>query len=178
MKAFIFDTETTDLIINHSMPLAKQPEVIEFYGHSIDLATGEVGTIIDRLFKPSKPIGEKTTQITSITNEMLERAPLFATYASAIQTALETAEAVIAHNLSFDKEMLDIEMERLGLSIAWPAAMLSTVEQTIHYKGFRLSLSDLHMLLFGEKFEGAHRARVDVEALTRCAVELFKRGDL
>jgi DNA polymerase III epsilon subunit-like protein len=84
---------------------------------------------------------------------------------------------VIAHNLSYDRDMLNIEFQRLGHFIAWPPG-LCTVEQSVHYKGYRLNLTGLHEYLFGQPFAGAHRARPDVEALTRCCVEMFKRRDL
>jgi len=52
------------------------------------------------------------------------------------------------------------------------------VQETEWIKGHRLSLSALHEELFGEPFSGAHRARVDVDALTRCFNELRQRGDI
>jgi hypothetical protein len=58
--------------------------------------------------------------------------------------------------------------------VKWPRR-ICTVEQTQHIKGFRLNLSGLHEFLFGEKFSGAHRAKVDVAALVRCSSEMFKR---
>jgi hypothetical protein len=71
--------------------------------------------------------------------------------------------------------MVDIEAQRLGIELRWPR-LVCTVEQTIALKGYRLSLENLHKELFGEPFEGAHRAKADVAALTRCCRELFKRG--
>ena len=59
----------------------------------------------------------------------------------------------------------------------WPR-LCCTVENTEWLHGHRLSLSALHEELFGEPFSGAHRARTDVAALTRCYLELVKRGDL
>jgi len=52
------------------------------------------------------------------------------------------------------------------------------VEQTQHLKGHRLSLGDLHDLLLGERFSGAHRARADVMALARCVSEMIRRDML
>ncbi len=36
-------------------------------------------------------------------------------------------------------------------------------------------LAELHRFLFGEYFEGAHDAMIDVEATMRCFLELVKR---
>lgn len=177
MRALVLDTETTALIDNHTLPLDKLPEVIEFVGILVDLKTAKVLDLQETLVKPKKKVSAEVTAITTITNEMLAKAPTFAHVADSIAATIESAPLIIAHNASYDKEVLDIEFERMGRKIKWPR-VICTVEQTIHLKGFRLGLSALHELLFGEKFEGAHRARVDVEALVRCCVELVRRDIL
>jgi DNA polymerase III epsilon subunit-like protein len=90
---------------------------------------------------------------------------------------IEAAPLVIAHNASFDVEMVDIEAARCGAKIVWPRC-LCTVEQSSYVIGHRLTLGALHEHLLGEKFEGAHRAKVDVAALIRCVAEMVKRGML
>ncbi len=45
----------------------------------------------------------------------------------------------------------------------------------MHMKGHRLKMMQLYELLFGEQFADAHRARNDVQALRRLAVELYRR---
>ena len=178
MKAFVFDTETTGLINNRTIKLDKQPEIIEFYGCLVDLKKGKVLKEIDELICPTTPdiVTKEITKITGLSYEKhLKGAPPIGQVFNKIKGAIEKAPLIIAHNLSFDTEMVDIEAQRLSTKIAWPKAKLCTVEQTIHLKGKRLSLSNLHELLFNEKFVGAHRAKVDVQALVRCCVELHKR---
>ena len=87
---------------------------------------------------------------------------------------------MIAHNLSYDYAVLMAEFSRCCTegSVKWPIRRICTVQETEFMKGFRLNLTSLHEELFGEPFAGAHRARTDVEALTRCCIELFKRGDI
>lgn len=182
MKAIVFDTETTGLVINRTLKLDNQPSIIEFYGCLADLDTGEIETEIDCLINPPKPLsdtpdkkgGKTITQITGITNEMLEGMPGFLEVAPEIFKLLEEAPLIIAHNLSFDKDVVEIEAERLSRKIKWPRGVC-TVEATIGMKGHRLSLSALHFELFKESFEGAHRAKQDVAALLRCVLELKKR---
>ena len=175
--AFIFDTETSGLIDNHSIPLDKQPEIIEFYGTTVDLDSGKMHNELDLLIKPRRPVPAEITRITGLTDEDLKGAPPFADVAMSVRTALEGAPRVIAHNLSFDQEMVDTEYERLGQTITWPRR-ICTVEQTLHRSGFRLSLTALHELLFQETFPSAHRAKADVMALVRVCVELRRLGDL
>jgi DNA polymerase III epsilon subunit family exonuclease len=180
---FVFDTETTGLIENRIIKLDKQPDVIEFFGCDVDLDTGEVSNKLNLLIKPRKPLptepawGEKKTitEITGITNEMLNDAPHFKDVADVIFSRIENASEVVAHNAHFDQEMLNIEAERLQRVIKWPPVICS-IEQTMHLKGKRLSLTALHEFLFKEKFADAHRAEHDVLALARCCTELRKRG--
>lgn len=174
--ALVFDTETTGLIDNGTLALARQPEVIEFYGCVVDLDTGELIDEVDHLIRPARmPLPHKIVNITGITDEMLEGKPAFAWVADEIFELIERSPMAIAHNASYDQEILDFEARRLSRTIKWPR-LVCTVEQTVAIKGVRLSLSDLHQELFGEAFEGAHRAREDVAALVRCVVELDKRG--
>jgi len=177
MIALILDCETSDLINNHSIKLEKQPEVIEFCSFTTNLETGERLQELEMLIQPKNPISAKITEITGITNAMLENVPPFKDFAEAIKINLETALAIIAHNMSFDAEMLDIEFERLGTKIVWPRRVC-TVENTLYLKGYRLKQSELYSLIFpGESYK-AHRGRSDVEALERICLELFKRGEL
>lgn len=177
MKALIFDTETSGLIDNHSMPLDRQPEVIEFAGMLVDLESGATLQDLELLIRPERPVSAEVTGITRITNEMLAGAPAFRAVAPQIELLLSEAQLAIAHNASYDQEILNLEFERLGRDLAWPR-VVCTVEATVHLKGFRLSLTGLHELLFNEPVTEAHRAKNDTVALARCAVELWRRGEL
>lgn len=175
MKWFIFDWETTGLILNTQRPLNKQPHGIELYGCILDTETFEILDEIDTFLDPGVPISAEITKITGITAEMVVGAPKFDAIADRLRGLIEGADAVLAHNLSYDKPLTDFEFARIGQSLEWPQ-LLCSLEATEWLKGFRLSLSALHEELFGEPFTGAHRAAVDVQALTRCVVEMIKRG--
>lgn len=177
MLALCFDTETTGLVDNRTLRLEKQAEIIEFYAALVNLQTGEILEELDTLIKPKNKIYAKITGITGITNGMVADALPFAAHAQRIKSIIERAPLVIAHNLSFDKDIVDIEFERMDGKVQWPDG-LCTVEQTEYIRGFRMSLGMLYEHLFGEKFLGAHRAKVDVAAHIRCCVELHRRGML
>lgn len=187
MRALLFDTETTGLVMNASMASDQLPEIIEFYGLMADIDTGQKISDLHRLIRPKNPLimeykdtkkKRKTiTQITGIDNEMLEFQPPFFKVAPLILAMIEEAPVVIAQNASFDVEMVNLEAARLGRVVKWPP-VLCTIEQSVHYKGYRLNLADLHEFLTGERFDGAHRARADVDAMLRCCVAMRKRGDL
>jgi len=171
----IFDTETSGLVENATIRSDKRPEIIEFsclYGETL-----ETMTALDLKFKPSRPISDQIVKITGITNADLADAPPFAEHAAQIKREIECSDRVIGHNISFDMEMVDFEMERCGLTVAWPKSVC-TVEQTLHMRGYRINLSDLYEMLFGEKFMGAHRAGADVMATAMVYFKLIEMGEL
>jgi DNA polymerase-3 subunit alpha (Gram-positive type) len=177
VRAILFDTETTALISNRMTRQEKQPEVVEFYGCLADIPTGEVLEELDVLIKPRlSNMSEKITKITGITDEMLEDKPTFPQVSSSIQDFMEKAPTVIAHNLAFDTDVLDVEYERMGKKFKWPADKICTVEQTLHLLGRRITLGDLHEMMLGEKLVNAHRARNDVLGLLRVCTKLYERG--
>ncbi len=173
-----YDLETTGLLSSRLIPLKKQPFATEAYLALVDLDTGpDPLWEIDTLINPQTPISTEITKITGIDDSMVKDAPPFTKIAPLLRMAIENSPRVLAHNASFDCEMLSIEFEREGVTLAWPQT-ICTVEQTIHLLGHRLTLQGLHEHLFGERFKEAHRARNDVKALIRCCVELRKRGEL
>lgn len=174
MRTLILDTETTDLIKNKLLPLERQPHVIEFFGLSMDMYGHECNSW-SQLFDPGIPLTDVVQRITGIKPEDLQGKPKFATLAQGLKEYIEEHDEVVAHNLSYDKAIIDFEMKRAGLKVDWPE-LICTVEATEHLKGFRLNLTSLHELLFGEPFSGAHRAEADVRALAACFRALRETG--
>jgi DNA polymerase-3 subunit alpha len=177
MLAVAFDTETSGLIYNQTIKIEMQPEVIEFYGCLFDLRNGKIKDEYECLIKPVNGLKLDETKLKTINDEMMMGKLTFIHHAQKIKQLIEKGPLVIGHNISFDIEMINVEMKRCQLQVDWPEA-ICTVEQSIHLKGYCLKLADLYQLLFNEKFNDAHRAKPDVMATIRVAVELFNRGDL
>lgn len=177
MIDLLFDTETTGLVGPQLLALDKQPYVIEFYGCLVSRETGEVLDEIDQLFSVPVPVTPEITRITGLTDADLQGKPTFGEFCPKFVEFFGRADRVVAHNLAFDWQMMNIEMQRNGHAIDWPE-LFCTVEMTEHVDGFRLSLTALHEKLFGTAFKGAHRGREDVDALRRCYFELIKRGEI
>ncbi len=179
MRALVLDTETTGLIPNATIKDGRLPEICEVYAALVDFADDGSHAILDeldQLVRPSRPIVEdsKSGERHGITNAMVRSAPTFRQVLPALKKMIEQAPVVVAHNATFDREAIDIEARRAGISISWPP-LICTVEQSMGLRGHRMTLSDLHEFLVGMKFEGAHRAKVDVAALIRCVGELVRR---
>ncbi len=171
----IFDTETDGLITTLAAKPDRLPQILSLHYNIVNLQTGTSMKSESFLFKPSKPISEEMTKIHGITNEMVKDAPPFRDCAGILEQEFSTIPRCIAHNAKFDCDMLNIEMMRCDRAIKW-GRITCTVEQTIWLEGYRLSLTNLHKYLFNQDFDEKHSAAGDVAALTKCCIELFKRG--
>lgn len=176
--ALVGDTETSGLAFSRLIPLKRQPKITEIFLALIDLDAGpEPLWEIDTLINPGTPLSAEIVKITGIDDEMLKDAPTWPKVAPLVRAGIEGAPRAIFHNASFDRELLDMEFERDGETVAWPQVLCS-VEQTVHLLGHRLTLQGLHEHLFGTRFKEAHRAANDSRALINICVELRKRGEL
>jgi DNA polymerase-3 subunit epsilon len=179
MRAVVFDTETTGLIENHTLRLVMQPEIIEFACVAVDWQGLEIIAEYSFLIKPRlvTALPEETTKRTRLAYEDFTGKPFFSDVSGSIRVELETADIVVGHNLAFDMEMVDIEMERIRECVAWPDVRICTIEQSGFYVGHRLKLTDLYKLLTGgDHSEKAHRALDDARATAACVIEMRRRN--
>ena len=175
-RTLIADTETTGLRGPQITPLEKQPSCISLYGVVIDEEGKELENI-DLHFNPGFDVEPIITKITGLTNEFLKDKPKFSEHEEVIRNLIMSCEVVIFHNAKFDTGIIDDEFKRCNTfeKLTWPK-VICTVEQTMHVKGHRLSLTALHVHLFGKPFDNAHSAGGDVMALKNCVIEMRKRG--
>lgn len=178
MKHLFFDTETTGLLENILMPAERQSHIVELFM----LLCEEDGTEIDSfgaLFKPPVILTDEITRITGIRQEDLRNAHSFRSKLADVRAFIGRADILIAHNLTFDLQIMELEFQRAGAVAPWKEQefeLICTVEATEHLRGFRLNLTMLHEHLFGEPFSGAHRAEKDVRSMAKCWFELVRRG--
>jgi DNA polymerase III alpha subunit (gram-positive type) len=176
MLATVFDCETTGLIINPARKLDIQPEIISLAIQDVDLKAGVITDSYYQEFKPLKPVSEEITRITKITNERLRNAHSMFFELPIIISKFSSAPMLIGQNIKFDMDMIELECQRYNWpKFKWPTA-IDLIQHTIHLKGYRLSLTNLHKELFGAEFASAHDASVDCTITAKCAIELFKRG--
>lgn len=178
LRAFLFDTETTDLLKSKHRPLKDQPHITELFGLTLELhpdsQTWEETGHWHSLFNPGVALNDDVIRITGLTDEELKDKPRFETKAAEIQELIEGHDIIVAHNLSFDQGMIDVEMKRASRTMNWKRLRrLCTVEATEHLAHRRLKLIELHELLFGEGFPNAHRAENDVRPMARCFKALW-----
>lgn len=179
MITVVFDTETTNLAMVEAANIEQQPRIIEFAAIKLD-ANGDELERLDLLVDPGMPIPEEAQRITGITDEMVKGQPRMPAIWPRIANFMVGANVLVAHNLPFDLSVMRYEAERLGKLTAfpWPPRQICTVERSLQLKGYKLNLGDLYELAFGERFSGAHRAMVDVEALVKCYLWLKSQGHI
>lgn len=172
----IFDTETTGLVQPWAMPIAKQPQIIEFAAIKIDDSSFKEIDRMEFLCNPGKPLPPEIVKITKITDAMLKGKLSFASHLPKLSEFFLGEEYIAAHNITFDTSMLQLELMRIDslIKFPWPMHHIDTVESSMPLKGFRLNLTKLHAHCFGKDFPAAHRAMADVEALTKCTIWLIQ----
>ena len=150
----IIDTETTGMSPSFD-------RVIEI--GIIRVEKGEVTETYSSLVDPECTVSPFITNITGITNEDLDGAPLFADIAPKVRDLLDGA-VFVAHNARFDYGFLKSEFERAG--IPFTARMLCTVKlsRRLYPQHRHHGLEDI-IARMDIPFERRHRALDDAGAV-------------
>jgi DNA polymerase III subunit alpha len=182
----IFDTETTGLPKDFSAPITdfdNWPRIVQIAWKVYD-ENGKNISSHNRIIKPEGfRIPEESIRIHRISNERANHEGIL--LKDALQefvNCINQSDYLIAHNISFDHKVTACEFLRLGwANYLNDIVNVCTMNSTIDFCGIKgkvgikpPSLTELHQRLFNKKFEDAHDALVDVEALARCFFELRK----
>lgn len=124
------------------------------------------GKIIDRfssLIKPSSPVPSEVTEITHITNKMLEEAPKFDEISNSIKSFIGQ-NYLLGHNISFDLSFL---------SLAFNEVIENRYIDTLKLSRTLLPELEHHRLqdlaeYFNIDYSGAHRSERDCEITLEC----------
>ena len=187
----IFDTETTGLPKSWQAPITDTdnwPRCVQIAWQLHD----EYGNLIehqDYLIKPEGyNIPYDAERIHGISTELAEQQGVALEEALAqFNIALSKTKFIVGQNLGFDLNIMGCEFYRKGVdSIMAQLPVLDTCTEVtaemLKLPGgrggrFKLpTLTELHTFLFGVPFGEAHNATADVEATTRCFLELIKHG--
>jgi len=186
----IFDTETTGLPKRFNAPVSDSdnwPRCIQIAWQLHD-ANGKLLEHQDYLVKPegfnipfdAEKIHGISTELATAEGISLEEV------AEKFQEALSKTKFIVGQNVDFDVNIMGAEFFRLGIEN--PLTKLRVLDtcteitaQLCQIPGgrggkFKLpTLTELHEFLFSEPFAEAHNATADVEATTRCFLELIRR---
>lgn len=187
MRCFVFDTETTGLPVSGGTP-DEQPYIVQFAGILGEIDSSGIWQEISRineLIKPRIAIPFGASEVHGIYDRDVAESPYIEDRISDFLRILNTADAVVGHNVEFDETIIRGELERLHRRGDYqPHQAICTMRSSTDFcklqgRGFSYKppkLNELHLTLFGERFVGAHNAIVDVEATVKCFAELVKQG--
>ena len=188
----IFDTETTGLPKNWNAPITdvdNWPRCVQIAWQLHD----EMGRMIsheDYLIIPENyKIPYDAEQIHGISTDLaVQQGKPLTEVLTLFNEALSKTKFVVGQNLNFDLNIMGCEFHRLNMaSNLGDLPVLDTcTEKTAllceipggRYGKFKLpTLTELHEKLFNKPFGEAHNATADVEATTRCFLELIRNGN-
>ena len=185
----IFDTETTGLPKSWNAPMTNTdnwPRCVQIAWQLHD----EMGNILehnDFLIKPDGyNIPYDAERIHGISTELAEEQGIaLADGLVLFNEALQKTKFIVGQNLNFDLNIMGCEFHRLGVEnklTSLPVLDTCTEKTALMCQipggrggKFKLpTLTELHTHLFGGGFGDAHNATADVEATTRCFLELIR----
>ncbi|MNF33651.1 DNA polymerase III subunit alpha [compost metagenome] len=186
----IFDTETTGLPKRWDAPITDTnnwPRCIQIAWQLHD----DMGKLIehqDYLVKPEGfNIPYDAERIHGISTELAEADGVsLSEVLEKFNIALGKAKFIVGQNLGFDVNIMGCEFHRMGVDS--PMASMPVLDTCTEVTAsllklpggrggkFKLpTLTELHSYLFDKPFAEAHNATADVEATTRCFLELIRR---
>ncbi|RZK05820.1 MAG: DNA polymerase III subunit alpha, partial [Flavobacterium sp.] len=186
----IFDTETTGLPKRWDAPITdvnNWPRCIQIAWQLHD----EMGKLIehqDYLVKPEGfNIPYDAERIHGISTELAQADGIsLSEVLEKFNIALSKAKFIVGQNLGFDVNIMGCEFHRLGVNS--PMSLMPVLDTCTEVTAsllklpggrggrFKLpTLTELHEYLFHKPFAEAHNATADVEATTRCFLELIRR---
>ena len=183
-----FDTETTGLPRNWKAPvhdLSNWPRLVQLAYLLFD-SSGDLVLSAEHIIKPMDfTVPFAASSIHGITHERAcrEGAPL-AVVLNEFFGYINKSEVLVAHNMSFDENIVGAEFLRLNMPNIIPHKIrICTMLKSTHFckldgpYGYKWpKLSELHYVLFQSHFAEAHNAAVDIQATAKCFWELKKRG--
>ena len=139
---------------------------------AVRLENGIVADSLQLLVDPGEPLPRKITEITGITDNMLQGQPPASEVLPKLMEFIGD-NPIAAHNASFDAELLKAELGRLGLSFTQPVMDTLSYARKLYpaLKSFRLSALCKHL---GVSLKNAHRAVHDATATARCLQAMFE----
>lgn len=153
----------------------------------MDDAYGEVASLNVLIRPDGWTIPENLAELHGTTTEKAEECgiPALTAFAAFSQIA-RRADQIVAHNINFDRQMLALEMGRLERpDVVASKPQFCTMNATTgickirkaHGFGYKWpKLIEAYRHFFGEDFDGAHDALVDVRACHRVHAHLLSEG--
>jgi len=185
-----FDVETNGMPRNWKAPvtqISNWPRMVQI-GWILYDAEGNELRRNDHIIKPDGwTISASTTAVHGISTARAKSEGVDIDLAlNEFRAQITEAEYLVAHNISFDTNVVGAEFLRQNNDNPIPEKeQICTMHSSTNFckipgkYGYKWpKLEELHRKLFGKGFENAHNAAADIEATAACFWELRKRGVL
>jgi DNA polymerase-3 subunit epsilon len=187
MKRFYFDTETTGFPAKPGTPLPECPFIVQLAAILVDDEQGEVASLNTIIRPDGWEVGSGAAEVHGISTEKAATFGIPVKVAMAMFSQMaRVADQVIAHNIQFDLKLVAYEIQRLQVvNVVADKPQFCTMDATTNlcrlpgkfggqYKWPKLI--EAHQHFFGEGFDGAHDALVDVRACARVHKHLIQNN--
>ena len=195
----VFDTETTGLPERNAsiMDVEKWPHILQLSYIIYDTETKKLLELYDNLIKipPSVIVTPGSEAIHHISRDMCwEKGVPLHEALSAFNKALDQADIIVGHNISFDKRLIMVECKRLYMKQRFTVNGIQKPEYCTMKKSTDIckieaisaggekyykypKLSELHLYLFEEEAHGTHNALADILICLRCYLKMVSDYD-
>ncbi len=183
-----FDTETTGLPKNWKAPvtdLENWPRLVQL-AYLLTDSKGKKISGGDFIIKPvGFTIPKDSAQIHGISTARAEKEGIdLLGVLKDFYAAIEKADYLVAHNISFDEKIIGAELLRNKMPDILPAKQkICTMQISTDYCAISgpygnkwPKLTELHHKLFQEGFEESHNAAADMATTVKCFWELKRLG--
>lgn len=191
----VFDVETTGLIPKHTLDTDKMPYIIQLSFVLFNAKTLQIIKKYNSYIKIKNIIIEdKIIELTGITNSICENRGISIIDAiTELYNAYINCHCIIAHNLNFDRKMIEIEMIRNKLTypifrnniIPLYCTMMESINIcniTVDGKNGKFKkfpkLVELYNQLFRYIPDNLHNSMVDVIVCLRCFLKIKMRKEI
>lgn len=171
MKVLVFDTETTNLI---------KKDLTDVYAIQLSWIIFDTDSYKeeenDYILKV--PVKINNSSIHGITKNISDNGYYISEIIGIFLEDVKKCDVLVGHNLQFDMNMVEIELNRLGLEdeidMLYSKKYFDTMREGKKYLKVKKfpKLQELYTTLFNKNFENAHNALFDVKATLRCYLKI------
>lgn len=186
----IFDCETNGLPNDWKAPandVDNWPRIVQLAWAQYNKDGREISCRADIIKPEGFKLEKEAMEVHGITEEIAKKGYSLVGALSEFIAMVEQSKILVAHNLRFDRKIVKAELIRSAMSHViidkGGIESICTMFSSTAYCAIPgpcgnkwPKLKELHQKLFGEGFEGAHDALVDVRACARCFFELKRLG--
>lgn len=181
-----FDTETSGLPKDWNAPVSELdnwPRLVQIAWILCDYNGNRIESEDFIIIPESFKIPTESTKVHGITTkEALNEGISLNIVLNRFNSLIEKSDIIVAHNIAFDEKIIGAEFLRKGItSILDDKRKICTMKSSTDFckipgnYGYKWpKLSELHIKLFGEDFNEAHDASVDINATEKCFWELIR----